>query len=233
MFSRKAIGLLLTLLLIGLFGVPVWLTYRQARQDRLNHALIAAIQHDDMPAALAALRAGADPNSRDDDSPSLTFWQSLRRLFTGLRKHDSSPTLQPGDTALILALDNETLDEFTPKPVRAPLIQALVAREAEVNVREDDGDEDTCLMLAIIKEPADTVRTILVKGAEVNVRDKEGDTALFYAACNDRPDIVKLFLDRGADVNARNNNGETALSAAKTNGYQDIVRILKQANEKR
>ncbi len=105
MNRRKYIGLCLLALFLLLLGVPVWLTYQQMRQERLDRDLIAAIKRRDVPAGLAALNAGADPNSRDDNSKPLSFWQSLCRLFTGMGRHGKPSPPQPGQPVLLLALD--------------------------------------------------------------------------------------------------------------------------------
>ena len=76
-------GLVLALLLIG---VPVWIVGRAYRRERATHDLATALYKDDTRSALAALRAGADPNARrfEHDSPP-TFGQSLRRFLQQLR----------------------------------------------------------------------------------------------------------------------------------------------------
>jgi ankyrin repeat protein len=59
---------------------------------------------------------------------------------------------------------------------------------------------------------------LLKKGADPNLKDKEGQTALFFAA--DSPDRVDLLLKYGADINAQNNDGETVMiRAAKISDY--------------
>src|SRR5437773_1880504 len=50
-------------LLVTLFGVPAWVTWRAVRQERLDSALIAAIKHNDTQAVVYLLRHGADVNA--------------------------------------------------------------------------------------------------------------------------------------------------------------------------
>jgi hypothetical protein len=207
-------------------GVLGWLTYRQVRQDNLNRALIAAIKHRDVPAGLAALRAGADPNSWEDTSKSLSFWQSLRRLFAGIGKHNEPSAPKPGQTALIQALTQAlTSDSAEDEHIAlSPLIRALVTRGANVNGRDKEGD--TPLMLAVGPEPADTVQAMLDRGAEVNARDNDGRTALMWAAQWGGIDIAKILLARGAEVNARSNGGVTALIIASGSSSLATVKLL-------
>jgi uncharacterized caspase-like protein len=57
----------------------------------------------------------------------------------------------------------------------------------------------------------ETVKTLLDKGANVNVKDGDGRTALMIAVRYGHTEIVKVLLDRRADVNAKDNDGWTAL----------------------
>jgi ankyrin repeat protein len=65
-------------------------------------------------------------------------------------------------------------------------------------------------------------------GADVNVKNKYGDTALI--ATIDRTsidkDIVKLLIDNGANVNDTDRDGFTALMHAAKKGDKDIVQLL-------
>ena len=52
------------ILLVGLLAVPVVLTYREVRQEWLNHAMIAAVDRNDTGSVQDLLRAGAAPTLR-------------------------------------------------------------------------------------------------------------------------------------------------------------------------
>ena len=67
----------------------------------------------------------------------------------------------------------------------------------------------------------------VAKGADVNATNKNGETALMFAAQKNHIDAVRLCLDKGADVNARNGNDETALALAEKEDNTDIVNLLK------
>ena len=74
------------------------------------------------------------------------------------------------------------------------------------------------------------VRALLwVCGANVNMVDKFGNTALMKASLNGRDKVVKMLLDGGADVNVMNNNRRTALMLASREGHADIVALLREA----
>ena len=91
-----------------------------------------------------------------------------------------------------------------------------------INTREPRGDA-TCLMFAVDSEFLDKVKILLNAGADVNLQDIEGDTALHYTAYSGNIEILKLLLENNADKSIRNKDGETALDVAKDMGYTEIA----------
>lgn len=74
------------------------------------------------------------------------------------------------------------------------------------------------------------MKVLLCAGADTNVRDREGKTALMYAVKDSyNQQKVRLLIEAGADVTAKDNNGNTALSLAKQSGYTKIVQLLLDA----
>jgi len=67
-------------------------------------------------------------------------------------------------------------------------------------------------------------------GADINVKDNDGDTALMYAVNRFQLEKVQALLDAGADVNVKNKKGETALMKAQMR-YQPekLIQLLKNA----
>jgi FOG: Ankyrin repeat len=61
----------------------------------------------------------------------------------------------------------------------------------------------------------------LAAGADVEIRDKEGETALTLAADFGNTDVVQALLGAGADANMKNGDGGTALMAAAAGGNAD------------
>ena len=71
------------------------------------------------------------------------------------------------------------------------------------------------------------VEALLSEGADVNVKDGIGFTALFGAARSGHTETVKLLLAKGADPNVKlPTSGTTALMYAALNGHNDIVVAL-------
>jgi ankyrin repeat protein len=74
---------------------------------------------------------------------------------------------------------------------------------------------------------ADGVKTLVEKGADVNVREYvEARSALYLAVEAGDIEIVRFLLDHGADVMARQEDGDTALHAAVRGGNKDMVSLL-------
>jgi ankyrin repeat protein len=82
--------------------------------------------------------------------------------------------------------------------------------------------------LHIIVRRHDTVylQVMLARGADANLRDRNGNTPLIVAAQIGDPDMVRLLLAGGASVNATNNSGETALIAAVQRRDPTVTRAL-------
>lgn len=73
------------------------------------------------------------------------------------------------------------------------------------------------------------VHELLDDGADVNVAQRDGTTALHWAAYHDDAATVELLIGSGADVNAENRYGVPALSLAATNRNVAIVMLLLDA----
>lgn len=85
---------------------------------------------------------------------------------------------------------------------------------------------DTCLFEAV-KQPNPLVCKILIDaGANVNIQDQGGSTALINAAQEGHADVCAFLLERGAYVNAQNNQGQTALMLAAMFHYEYVCKIL-------
>jgi ankyrin repeat protein len=98
---------------------------------------------------------------------------------------------------------------------------------AAVNDRDVDGRTALIEALATENEIAtEVIRTLVGKGADVNVRTAGGITPLMIAVSYD-PKIVRMLVEAGADVNAHDANGASVLHMAKDN--PENAKILKDA----
>ena len=70
------------------------------------------------------------------------------------------------------------------------------------------------------------VRKLIEAGADVNVRNHKGQSALHCAAKAGFVDIVALLLEHGCEADARDRQGETPLAAALRSTVKDKAKLL-------
>jgi ankyrin repeat protein len=114
--------------------------------------------------------------------------------------------------------------------LRRKIVQALLLTKPEVSassagvdlrgveVNGLDGSGRTPLMLAADNQgfvPDEVMELLLNKGAQVDLQDPQGDTALMIAAKAGSMSGVQFLLTKGASVNSKNNQGQTALKLAR------------------
>lgn len=70
------------------------------------------------------------------------------------------------------------------------------------------------------------IKTLLDKGADVNVARKDGATPLHLETNNSHLEAVEVLIDNGADVNVVTKDGVTPLLIAAQKGNLDVIEIL-------
>jgi ankyrin repeat protein len=126
-----------------------------------------------------------------------------------------------GHTPLLFLLHSFT---YQPRWGGRLLIDELLEHGANVSAVSVPNDYDgrTPLMWAALKGDTTSVEALLDYGAAVNARDKNGMTALMWAA----PEVAPLLLARGADPHVRDKFGRTPLSYAAYQGDAPRVKTL-------
>lgn len=115
------------------------------------------------------------------------------------------------------------LMELLRKGDRAAFQKLLKDEPKAANRKGPEGS--TPLMYAVLYGDVDSMRQLLEAGADPNVRNEAGATALMWAV--DDLDKTKLLLKAGADANARSDDGRTPLlSATMRIGCADVVKLL-------
>jgi ankyrin repeat protein len=180
-----------------------------------NAALIAAL-----------LKAGADPNSTLPGGETVLMTAAsagspeavMVLLAHGALVNAKEQTL--GETALMWAVAEN----------HAAAAQVLLEHGADINARSivstipktspvqlqiafPAGDW-TSLMYGARQGALDAVRTLADAGADLNVADPLGCTALTLAILNAHYDVANLLLEKGADPNVIDRAGMTPLYAA-------------------
>ena len=89
---------------------------------------------------------------------------------------------------------------------------AVALSPKSVNLRADGGS--TPMMHAVHYADTATIRELLDRGADPNVANDAGATALMWAVSD--IDKMRALIERGADVNVKSMDGRTALLIART-----------------
>ena len=188
-------------------------------QDAFGYTSFMRAAENGYPDILALLlAAGADPNLQDMRGKSALHWAA----------------------------------EFG----HADVIELLLAAGADVNLRNnvgktaaqvarDHGYQDIAQRIEQVTQPISTgnvglipavrdsdlaeIERLLAAGADINLQDEDGWTALHWAALNRYSNIVTHLLAAGADTDLRNSDGLTAAQRARKRGHHDIVKIIEQA----
>ena len=156
----------------------------------------------------------------------------VSELIRRITSKDTAVRMPPWPTAISLTpSDTETLNKWiaagapwetrTPSPSSVRLfdaidrgdlarVRALLSNPSLIDAADADGT--TPLMHAVLNADLDCVRLLLQKGADPNLRNHFGATALMWAV--DDSGKVEELLKGGAAVNVKSNRGTTPLLAA-------------------
>ena len=86
--------------------------------------------------------------------------------------------------------------------------------------------DDRLLIAAAAKGLTSIVKYFIEVGGYLNMRDKEGNSALTEAAMYGHKEVVELLLATGKVEALKDHSGRTALSYAAEHGHKEIVAIL-------
>ena len=153
-------------------------------------------------------------------------------------------------------INSVTFDEETPLHIAADrgdetIIQKILTQKVDINLKDVIGN--TSLHLAVRQKQetkaglvktrvsysgqslapyhacsAQTVRTIINHGADLNAVNNQGQTALWFACVDGQDSFARILLDSGADPNIKDKDGESCLHAAiyghcSTETIQEII----------
>ena len=96
----------------------------------------------------------------------------------------------------------------------------------------DLDQKDGALIKAAFEGDLELVQTVVMKGANVDARDRKKRTALMWAAANGHADIVEFLHSKGADVNAKDSDNQTALIyASRKSSVPTMTALLENGAE--
>jgi hypothetical protein len=107
---------------------------------------------------------------------------------------------------------------------RIEAIQSLLAKGADVNVKDQYGD--TPLHYAAQHGKADMCKLLIAHGSNINDKNRNSETPLHYATLWGNTKAVELLLEHGAAVNKKTSQGQTPLQIAIQMNYQGLADLL-------
>ena len=107
-------------------------------------------------------------------------------------------------------------------------IEKIILKGANLNYLNND-KKLFPLLICARKNQIETAKLLIGYGADVNMINEYGTTALMAAARHGNKEIVEMLLLRGADVNMACKDGDTALFSAKMHDKQECFNLLVNA----
>ena len=109
----------------------------------------------------------------------------------------------------------------------------LVKAGANINSKSHNGLKAAPLQSAAAGGHRKIVKMLLANGADPNIREQWGHTALHAAAENGDEEMIRILLYGGADLTLKNSQGKTALDLAMEGGHEKASLLLGEGITKR
>jgi hypothetical protein len=169
-------------------------------EEILEAAQLVASSARETEASCAASRSSTPSNKLQEEEPPVY--------------EDDAPPNEQVEVDRLMAATAKELEKEDSNPMQT--LEELLAHPFDVNVPIKAGDkgERTLLMEAAFRGHYSAVEELLESGADVNLKQSSGKSALHYAAMKGRVEIAASLLQHGADANACDEEGFHALHSA-------------------
>jgi len=192
-----------------------------------TEAIFAAITSHDIPTLRRCLKVGRELESTNEygrtplaQASLLGFADAVLEILQYRPQLETSD--EDGNTALILAASFDRND----------VVKHLLHAGADVNGR-NRLTGGTALLVApaavSVSLCPDCVSVLLAAGADINLQNGAGITALMRAADNDRAECATALLKAGALIDLADSKGRTALFHAVRARSANVCEVLIQA----
>jgi len=109
------------------------------------------------------------------------------------------------------------------------MVKSCLTQGAEINAK-DTALRCTPLVFAAVEDHEAIVKILLETGADPDIQNDHGDSALMIAVCWRSEPNVKVLLESHADPNIKNDVGDTALTLAARKSNETVVKMLLESN---
>lgn len=224
--------------ILPIFVIAILIIPQISHAD-INDEFLEAASKGDTIKVKNLIEQGADVNNKDKDGMT-----ALMRAARGGHLETTKLLIEKG--ADVNAIEKSgypvlIVTESMPFSPQLEIIKLLIESGADVNSKSKEGW--TALMEAakghsylrkglidkgrtdVAMVPLEIAKLLIEGGADVNVRYKDGRTALLVAAANGQTEIVNLLIEKGADINAVDMAGNTAMIYL-IMGYDSLMKRL-------
>jgi len=120
-------------------------------------------------------------------------------------------------------------DEPIPEAIKEDKTITEVIEVIDVNINKKLSNSNTQLIEAVWYQKIDTVKSLLSRGAQVDLTQVDGVSPLMFAVEKGNIEIIDLLLKNGADIHLKANNKNTALIVASWWGRDECTKVLLEA----
>jgi ankyrin repeat protein len=153
--------------------------------------------------------------------------QELEKVAEGTWILDSADLTHEIPTPTLVRLESEAGSDDVPLPQRTDNIPVELPHPDLAGPTESEEDSSVKSFLhGASQGDAKLVAFLLSKGVDLNVRSKQGHTALMRAAHKGHSDVVEFLLHCRPDVEAKDPIGNTALIFAASEGHTEAAERL-------
>jgi ankyrin repeat protein len=156
------------------------------------------------------------------DNPNDVYWKELVSTVTVEKTPDGTTHRNFYESFIY---EKTIKQRFWDEELLTKIVKDRVFLTRHINVQ--DGNGNTALMYASdFDSNKEEAKILLNAGADVNIKNNRGSTALFFAAGRSGEEILKHILSLGADVDHKNLYDHTALMHASNRGKKGNVEVL-------
>ncbi|XP_072226460.1 histone-lysine N-methyltransferase EHMT2 isoform X3 [Leuresthes tenuis] len=198
-------------------------SYQPDSQNRRS-ALHAAAQRGLLEVCYMLVQAGAQVEAKDKDLRT-----PLLEAIINNHVEVARYLIQNGACVYHVEEDGYTGLHHAAKLGSLDIVNMLLETgQVDVNaqVREEDSGGWTPIIWAAEHKHVEVIKSLLNRGADVSINDKELNVCLHWAAYAGSVDIAEMVLNAGCSLSSVNVHGDTPLHIAAREGYLECVTLF-------